>query len=78
MISTSVGAEGIEYTHNKNIIIANTPAEYLEAIEKIKNNKEFSKEISVNAIDLIKRKYDNKRIVSSLLDNYKNLISQSG
>lgn len=59
IVSTSVGAEGIEYTHGKNILIADTPQDFCNAILKLKADAQLRKTISSNARKLIEEKYDN-------------------
>ena len=74
IISTSVGAEGIEYTKDNEIIIANTPQEFLSAIEKCLNNKKYFEEVGQNARRLALLKYDNFKLVGKLLDFYKTIM----
>ena len=74
IISTSVGAEGIEYTRDKEIIIADTPQEFLSAIEKCMNDKKYFEEIGQNAQQLSHLKYDNFKLVGRLLDFYKTIM----
>lgn len=73
IISTSVGAEGIEYTDGKNILIADTPDAFLKQIEKIVNDNSLANQIGKNALELAKNKYDNFNIVGILLEQVKNL-----
>lgn len=49
VISTSIGAEGLEYESGKNIIIANTSEEYRGALNDILKNREKLLDISINA-----------------------------
>ena len=73
IISTSIGAEGIEYTNDKNIIIANTPTEFVNSIDKCIKNTDFNLSIGVNARILAKDKYDNNNIVCKLVHFYNTL-----
>ena len=74
IISTSVGAEGIHYTHKKDIWIANTPNEFAEAVHYFKNNPEKIIELGNNARKLVEREYTNEVIIKKLLGFYKQLI----
>src|SRR6187549_3745440 len=67
IVSTSVGAEGINYTNNKNILIADTPESFISAILKLKNDKQFCKSIGDNARKLVEEEYDNNIIGKELL-----------
>ncbi|MEI7596944.1 MAG: glycosyltransferase family 4 protein [Bacteroidota bacterium] len=71
IISTSIGAEGIEYKQNENILIANTPEEFIESIQLCLNNKKYFLSLGRNARILAEEKYDNNRIVLNLIDYYK-------
>lgn len=73
IISTAVGAEGIEYENEKNILIANTEEEFVEAILKCLANQELSDSIGINARELAETKYDNQVICNKLSEFYKNL-----
>ena len=57
VIATSMGAEGIEYTDDKNILIADTPDDFLGSIERLTNNRQLYDSISENAQKLIKDHY---------------------
>lgn len=75
IISTSVGAEGIDYKNGKNIIIADTENEFSEAIQKCLNDISFADLIGKNARNLAETKYDNQIICNQLSDFYKGLIN---
>ena len=70
VIATSQAAEGIMYENNKNIVIANSPDEFVESIYKCITNKEFSKSIAENAKKLIEEKYNINAIAKKLVDLY--------
>ncbi|MFH1319339.1 MAG: glycosyltransferase family 4 protein [Bacteroidota bacterium] len=75
VISTSIGAEGIQCEHLKNILIADTPGEFLDMIGKCMENRSFCDEIGSNARLLIKEHYDNTEIAKKLVDFYKTLVT---
>lgn len=75
IISTAVGAEGIEYEDGKNILIANTEDEFVEVILKCLSNQELTDAIGINARKLAETKYDNQIICNKLSEFYKNLIN---
>lgn len=74
IISTKIGAEGITYTHDQNILIANTPEEFLDAIEKCVTNVDFCQKIGHNAHKMIEEKYDIHKITEKLLSFYKQVL----
>ena len=66
IISTSIGAEGIDYTHRKNIIIANTPDQFYNEMINCVKNPEKIKEIGENAFLLSKKHFSKKNIVNQI------------
>jgi glycosyltransferase involved in cell wall biosynthesis len=77
IISTSIGAEGIDYTNGKNILIANSPEEFVSQIKKCIDSPLFCKNISNGAMKLIKEKYNNDVITDNLLQFYNNLLQNN-
>jgi polysaccharide biosynthesis protein PslH len=75
VISTSMGAEGSGATDNKNILLANTPAEFSEAISKCLSDLSFLKETGKNASSFAKENYSLESISRKFDDYYKRLIS---
>lgn len=67
IISTTIGAEGINCTHNENILIANTSSEFIQEITKCLSNPEFCKKIGGNAMKLIENEYSNDTISKNFL-----------
>lgn len=58
VISTNIGAEGINYTDEKDILIADSEFDFAEKIITLLNNKEQRLLISSNARLLVKEMYD--------------------
>lgn len=73
IITTTIGAEGIDYTNNKDIIIANTPKEFKQAIEMLCNSPEKVDEIGQNARNLIQKEHNNESAVEELIRFYNEL-----
>lgn len=73
IISTSVGAEGIEYENGVNMLIANTEEEFCKAILKCVSDTDFSDTIGKNARILAETKYDNQNICNRLSTFYQEL-----
>lgn len=57
VVSTKLGAEGINVVHNQNILIADDPEEFADAVIKLIQNIDFSKIIKNNLYELIKINY---------------------
>jgi glycosyltransferase involved in cell wall biosynthesis len=75
IIASSIAAEGINYTNFKNIIIADSLNEYINAIETIKDPLTILN-ISQNAQNLIKTEYNIKTITTNLINEYTKLLCQ--
>ena len=76
VISTTIGAEGIEYTDGKNILIADTPDEFVMQIKRCIADDEFCAEIGKNAYDLVANNYNNELLTQKLLTFYNKLIEK--
>ncbi|MEP7169047.1 MAG: glycosyltransferase family 4 protein [Bacteroidota bacterium] len=74
IVSTAIGAEGINYTQQKNILIADSPDAFIAAIIKLRDEKDFYKSIGENARKLVENEYDNKIIGKELLNFYAKLL----
>jgi glycosyltransferase involved in cell wall biosynthesis len=74
IISTSLGAEGINIEHGKNIIIANNLDEFYNAVKKCITDEHFCHEIGRNARKLIEQQHDVNAITRHLADFYQSFI----
>ena len=70
VITTMIGAEGIQYSEYNNIIIADNPTKIVETICRITKEPEELMRIGKNARKLIEDIYDNKKIIERLLIFY--------
>jgi glycosyltransferase involved in cell wall biosynthesis len=76
IISTSLGASGINYVNNENILIADTAEEFANLIIWCLNNTEQCKTIGKNAKLNIQENYNSKTIEEKL-SAYLNKLQQS-
>lgn len=76
VITTTKGAQGINYEHLKNLIIADSPNEYVNAISKCLNEFDFTEGLKKDARKLIETDHHSKHIINKLIKYYQNLISQ--
>jgi polysaccharide biosynthesis protein PslH len=70
VVTTSVGAEGIDITSMVHAIKAENPEDFYKAITGLLVNTKFLKEIEKNAYALIRQKYSNRVIAMDLLNFY--------
>lgn len=76
VITTMVGAEGIQYSEYENIIIADTDEKIVEAMVRIIAEPAEAERIGRNARSLVENLYDNKKIINRLLLFYNELINE--
>lgn len=74
VISTAIGAEGINYTNRENILIADTKEDYLNQLKWLLEDKNRIISIGENARRLIEKEYDNEIIIRDLYGFYAGLI----
>jgi glycosyltransferase involved in cell wall biosynthesis len=63
VISTSKGAEGLDLVHGHDILIANTPNEFLHHIIQVLDHRDLRDSLSNNGRNAVIQKYDWKNIV---------------
>jgi len=75
IVSTSIGAEGINYTNGKNILIADSAEDFTKAV--IELLKDETKRISLEqgALNFAEKEFDNKIVVAGLVNFYKTLLN---
>lgn len=70
IITTSVGAEGLEVENGKNIFIADTAEEFLKVIEKCVNTPDICTIIGENARNYVALHHNSELITHDLIDFY--------
>ncbi|MGK9119236.1 glycosyltransferase [Olivibacter jilunii] len=55
VITTSIGAEGMDLTHNKNVLIADNAKDFANEILRLYQNKNLWNDLSTNSLEIIKR-----------------------
>jgi glycosyltransferase involved in cell wall biosynthesis len=74
IISTSLGAEGINFTDGKNILIANNTDEFYDAIKRCITDEEFCRNVGLNARELIEQQHDINVVTNKLFNIYERLL----
>ena len=69
IITSSIGVEGIDAKDGKDVLIANTPKEFIDKIKFCYSNPDKLQEISENAISLFQHRYNLNHIVDDFLKN---------
>jgi glycosyltransferase involved in cell wall biosynthesis len=74
IISTSLGAEGINYKNGVNILIANTRNEFFKAIRRCVADEDYCKAVGMNARKLIEEQHDVNKVTNNLVSLYEQLV----
>lgn len=75
IVSTSVGAEGIHYTNNENIIIADTANDFSKKVIELLKNKSLQESLQIKATELAYNKFDNVKVVAELVNYYNEMLN---
>ena len=75
VVSTTLGAEGLKVTHDKNILVADTTEKMIEAIIKLIDKPEQTKQLREAGRSLISNCYDWSKIGGSLFECYVGLLA---
>jgi glycosyltransferase involved in cell wall biosynthesis len=70
IISTSLGAEGINFENGHNIMIANNQDEFYDAIERCITDEEHCRTIGTNARKLVEEQHDVNNVARALAEFY--------
>jgi len=74
IISTSLGAEGINYKNGVNILIANNRDEFFKAIRRCIADEDYCKAVGLNARKLIEQQHDVNKVSDILVAMYQSLL----
>lgn len=74
IISTSIGAEGIDYEHMKNIIIADNPGDFIEMISMLILHPEKVMELGQSARELIGVRYHPDELIRKVVAFYEQVL----
>jgi glycosyltransferase involved in cell wall biosynthesis len=73
IITTSIGAEGIPYSANKDLLIADTDTEFTKAIITLLSNSDLKLELQTSARTLAEDNFSYKVIAKHLITFYNTL-----
>lgn len=75
IISTTIGAEGIDYIHGHTIVIADTPQEWVDSIIFYLENEKERRNIEENAGILAETSYENKAVTKKYIDLFNRITT---
>lgn len=73
VISTSIGAEGLDCITDYNVVIADTYIEFVDSLRKM-SDETFRKKIASNARKTFEEKYSLEAYISAFNDSFKTMI----
>jgi glycosyltransferase involved in cell wall biosynthesis len=62
IVSTTIGAEGIEISPNEDILIADSAADFAQAVIRVLSKPTLAQRLSKNGRQAVELKYDWRRI----------------
>lgn len=74
VVSTSIGAEGIPVTHGENVLIADEPKEFAEAILYLWNHEEEAVEMGRKAREFVLKNFHFDTLTDKFVSFYEKLI----
>ena len=74
VISTTLGAEGIAVEHGKNILLADSEEQMIDALERVTNDCSFRRSLTQAARELVSRRYDWTSIGNQLYQTHSELM----
>ena len=76
IVSTKIGAEGLDVEHGKHIMVGENAAECRESISKLVDNPDHLKEMGRSARKLVEKTFENNHISQKLENFYNQLIGE--
>jgi len=77
IITTAIGAEGINYENGQHLIIAKDAGSFTDAIVKVCNNRVLRDTLGKNARMLIAKEHDNNKLMQKLTGFYTELLKKN-
>jgi polysaccharide biosynthesis protein PslH len=75
VVSTTVGAEGIDYIYDKHLLIGDTPEQFAEKIIWLLSDEQKFNDNRISALELVSQKYDWQLIGKSLISYIEKFLS---
>lgn len=66
IVSTRIGAEGIDVTHERDILLGDTPADFADSIVRVLENPKLAEDLGKKARELAEQRYSWRAIVAQL------------
>jgi glycosyltransferase involved in cell wall biosynthesis len=76
VVSSTLGAEGLDVSPGENVLIADSVTEWVGAIQRLASDKDLWRKLGAAGRALVEERYDWRTIGRSLRDTYMNLLSR--
>jgi len=76
VVSTSVGAEGLAITHDKDILLADSPEQFAAAVESLLNDRARAERLGTAGRELVVQRYGWDRLATELEKFLLKLVSE--
>ena len=76
VVTTTVGAQGIEYTDGENLLIADTPEQFAQQIKRLVEDQDYCARVGKAAARLVAEQYDVKKLTDRLLRFYEEILER--
>lgn len=73
IVTTSIGAEGIDYQNNENLVVANEAPAMAAAIVQLLNDANYRRFLGIKAIFLAHRNHNRQKLMFKLLEYYRQI-----
>jgi sugar transferase (PEP-CTERM/EpsH1 system associated) len=70
VVSTTVGAEGLDLEHMKNIVLADTPGNFVDSIEMLFNNRELRESLGGAGRKIVEQQYRWEKLSEKLEETW--------
>jgi glycosyltransferase involved in cell wall biosynthesis len=77
IVTTKTGIEGLEITENEDILVANSPSEFVKKIQSLLENEEKYTRMQKTSFAVVKEKYSWNAIAKKLEMVYKNSMHKT-
>lgn len=76
VVTTSVGASGIEFTDGENLLIADTPQQFAVCIKRLVEDQDYCRSVGEAAAHLVAEQYDVGSLTQKLLQFYNEICER--
>jgi glycosyltransferase involved in cell wall biosynthesis len=76
VVTTTIGAAGIGCKDGENVLIADTPEQFVEQLQRCVDDPEYRRQIGCNAARLIVDQYGNEQLTRRLIGFYEQILNR--